>query len=70
MKKANLNKRIFILTDACVWEMNKKAGVYHPHSIEVIDSETGQVRYIDSGSRIKFIEGKITDGRTQGEYNK
>jgi len=64
------SKRIFILTDACLWEMNKKAGVYHPHAIEVVDSETGQVRYIQSGARIKFVEGQISKGREQDDYNK
>ena len=62
--------RIFITTDACLWEMNKQQGAYHPHAIEVVDSETGQVRYIESGARIKFVEGKISKGRTQEDYNK
>lgn len=74
MKKTDLKKhtqeRIFILTDACLWEMNKKQGAYHPHAIEVVDIETGQVRFIESGSRIKFVEGSISDSRDQDSYNK
>ncbi len=53
-----------------MWEMNKKNGTYHPHAIEVIDPETGQVRYIKSGSLIKFVSGNITEGRSQETYNK
>ncbi len=60
----------FILTDGCMWERNRKDKTSFPHSIEVVDVETGQVRYIKGGSRIKFIEGEITDIRTQEGYNK
>lgn len=63
-------KKTFILTDACLWEMNKKGETHYPHSIEVVDMETGQVRYIRSGSKIKSIEGDITDNRDQEGYNK
>ena len=60
----------FILTDGCLWEMNKKGGTYHPHAIEVFDPLTGQVRYIKSGSKIRFVTGEITPARDQENYNK
>ncbi len=63
-------KRTFLLTDGCMWEMNKKKGAYAPHAIEVVDMETGQVRYIKSGAQIRFVEGDITEGRDQETYNK
>lgn len=62
--------RTFILTDCCMWEAQKKAGTFHPHAIEVVDIETGQTRYIQSGARIKFVEGLISEGRDQSTYNK
>ena len=65
-----INEKIYILTDGCAWEINKQTGNEHPHSVEVVDLETGAVRYIKSGSRIKFIEGEISDIRTQEAYNK
>lgn len=61
--------REFILTDGCMWEKNKKDGTAFPHAIEVVDVETGQVRYIKSGSRIRFIDGQITMTRDQASYN-
>lgn len=70
VKNDNTTKRIFLLTDACLWEMNKQAGSFHPHAIEVVDEKTGQVRYIDSGSRIKFVSGKISKSRLQEDYNR
>lgn len=63
------NEKIYILTDGCFWEKNKKEGVEHAHSIEVVDLETGAVRYIKSGSKISFVRGEITDIRTQKAYN-
>lgn len=72
MKKETApNKKppVFILTDCCMWEQNKKAGTFHPHAIEVVDVETGQTRYIMSGAKIAFIEGKISEGRDQAKYN-
>lgn len=63
-------ERVFITTDACLWEANKIDNICHPHAIEVVDVETGQVRFIESGARIKFVSGKISKGRTQEEYNK
>jgi hypothetical protein len=60
----------FILTDGCMWERNKKEKTNHPHSIEVVDLVTGEVRYIKGGSRIKFLSGEITDTRNQEQYNK
>jgi len=59
----------FIVTDGCMWEQNKQHGTYHPHAIEVVDTVTGQVRYIKSGAIIKFVQGEITDGRSQESYN-
>lgn len=68
--KKNPDKdKIFILTDGCMWEANKKNGTTHPHAIEVVDEETGQVRYIKSGSKISFLGGQITPNRDQAEYN-
>ena len=64
------HEKIYLLTDGCMWELNKKLGDEHPHAVEVVDIETGSVRYIRSGSRIKFLEGKISDTRTQEAYNK
>lgn len=61
---------IYILTDGCMWEKNKEEGTFFPHAIEVVDSKTGQVRYIKSGSRIAFLEGEITITRSQETYNK
>lgn len=63
-------QKVFLLTDGCMWEMNKKQGSFHPHAIEVVDIETGQVRYIKSGSKIALIDGYITAGRDQEKYNK
>lgn len=60
----------FLLTDSCMWEMNMKNGTENPHAIEVVDLKTGQVRYIKSGSTIKFVEGCITATRDQESYNK
>jgi len=62
-------QRTFILTDSCMWEANKKNGTRAPHAIEVVDAETGQVRLIKSGSRIKFVEGEITEPHSQEVYN-
>ena len=64
------NEKVYMLTDGCGWEINKQTGNEHPHSVEVVDIKTGAVRYITSGSKIKFIEGKISDLRTQAAYNK
>lgn len=62
-------EKTFILTDGCMWEMNKQSGKSAPHAIEVVDSETGAIRFIKSGSRIAFIEGEISLGRSQEIYN-
>ncbi len=64
------HEEIYIVTDGCMWEQNKKNSTYHPHAIEVCNSRTGQIQYIRSGSQIKFIEGEITDLRSQETYNK
>lgn len=63
-------QKTFILTDGCMWEKNKQEGTSRAHAIEVVDVDTGQVRYIKSGSRIAFIEGEITEGRSQEQYNR
>lgn len=57
----------FLLTDGCMWELTKILGNEHPHSIEVVDIATGAVRYIRSGSKIRFLEGEITDIRKAEE---
>lgn len=64
------HEKVYLLTDGCGWEINRQTGNEHPHSVEVVDLETGAVRYITSGSKITFIEGKISDIRTQEAYNK
>lgn len=62
-------EKIFILTDLCMWEKNKQEGKADPHGIMVVDQETGQTRYILGGSKIKFVEGDISDIASQEEYN-
>lgn len=71
MKKINNNiqEKIFIVTDGCMWEKNKQEGTSAPHAIQVVDEETGQLRYIKSGSRIKFLGGLITEAYDQKLYN-
>lgn len=64
------HEKIYLLTDGCMWEQNKRNKTFYPHSIEVVDMETGQVVYVKSGSRITLIEGETTSIRTQEEYNK
>ena len=68
--KENPSKKTFLLTDNCAWEANKKNSTDYPHAIEVVDTETGQVRYIKSGAIIKFVSGLMTEGRDQETYNK
>lgn len=63
-------EKTYLVTDGCMWEINKQGQSEHPHAMEVVDIETGAVRYIKSGSRIAFISGDITDIRTQKDYNK
>ncbi len=65
-----MNNPEFVLTDGCMWEMNKKNGTSHPHAIEVVDVKTGAIRYIKSGSRIQFVKGEISEGRNQESYNR
>lgn len=64
------DEKIYLLTDGCMWELNKQTGNEHPHAVEVVDLATGAVRYIKSGSKIAFIDGEISDTRTQEAYNK
>lgn len=63
-------EEVYLLTDGCMWELNKQTGNEHPHATEVVNPKTGAIRYIQSGSIIKFVEGKISDTRTQEAYNK
>mgnify|MGYP001576387016 CR=1 FL=1 len=65
-----MNEKVFLLTDGCMWEINKEAGNEHPHGVEVVDLETGAVRYIKSGFHIALVKGEITDIRTQKKFNK
>ena len=64
------NDKVYLLTDGCMWEQNKRNKTFYPHAIEVVDIETGQVIFIKSGARIALIEGETTSIRTQEEYNK
>lgn len=66
----NDNEKIFIITDLCMWEKNKQEGGHDEHAIIVIDEQTGQNRMIAGGSKIRFVEGKITEPLTQEIYNK
>ncbi len=70
MKKKDVRDEQFLLTDGCLWEMNNKNGTNHPHSIEVVNPKTGAVRYIKSGSMIRFVSGEISPERNQANYNK
>lgn len=63
------NEKRFILTDSCIWEKNKQEGKRSAHAIEVVDMETGQVRFIKSGSVIAFLAGEITQTLSQEDYN-
>lgn len=65
-----LNPKIFVVTDGCMWERNKVEGTKFPHSIEVMDETTGQMRYIKTGARIAFLEGEISEARNQEGYNR
>ena len=65
-----MHEPTYIVTDGCMWEANKRNGTSHSHAIEVVDIKTGAVRFIRSGSRIAFIDGEISDLRTQEVYNK
>ena len=69
IKTVSERDRIFLITDGCQWEKNKQDGTSFPHSIEVVDTENGQVRYIRGGSRIMFVDGAITQSRSQKFYN-
>jgi len=62
--------RTFLLTDDCMWEAQRQNGTFYPHAIQVVDIETGQTRYIQSGAKIKFVDGLISQGRDQESYNK
>lgn len=62
-------EKTFILTDSCMWEANKQAGTRSTHCVEVIDADTGETRFIKSGSKIRFIDGDITKIFSQEDYN-
>lgn len=63
-------EKTLLLTDGCMWEMNKQNDQSNPHAIEVVELETGAVRYIKCGAKIKFVEGDITKARDQKSYNR
>lgn len=63
------NGETFILTDLCMWEKNKQEGKNDTHAIIVIDEKTGQNRMIKGGSRIRFVDGEITEPLKQEDYN-
>lgn len=65
-----MHEKVFLITDGCIWEINKQTGNEHPHAIEVVDVETGAIRYIKSGSHITLVKGEVTDVRNQAAYNK
>lgn len=65
-----MNDKIYLVTDGCMWEKNKRESASHAHAMEVVDLETGAVQYIRSGSHVTFVKGSITDTRTQEVYNK
>ena len=52
-----------------MWEKNAREGSAHPHHIEVVDIDTGAVRYIKSGSKVRFVEGTISDLRKSDSEN-
>jgi len=62
-------EKIFILTDLCMWEKNKLEGGNDSHAIIVVDEETGQTRMLGGGTKIRFVEGLISEPLTQEEYN-
>ena len=62
-------EKTFLVTDSCLWEANRIGGTRSAHAIEVVDIDSGQVRYIRSGSKIKFLEGDITEKNSQEMYN-
>lgn len=64
-----MTEKTFILTDMCMWEKNRQEGDMSDHAIIVIDEATGQMHVIDGGSKIKFIEGKISEPMNQERYN-
>ena len=69
-KKTKETRKVFILTDECMWESNKQSGARAPHTIAAIDEKTGQMRWIKGGSRIRFVAGEISEPHKQEDYNK
>ena len=70
MKKLFKKEPVFIVTNHCQWEANKKNKTSYTHAIQVIDQNTGEVRFIKCGSRIQFVSGDITESFSQESYNK
>lgn len=62
-------EKTFIVTDLCMWEKNKLEKKSNTHAIIVVDEETGQMRMIQGGSKIRFVEGEISLPMSQEEYN-
>ena len=69
-KKRSVKACVFIVTDLCMWEMQKQNGGRAPHAIGVADEKTGKSRFIKTGARIKFLSGKISPELSQESYNK
>ena len=63
-------EKTFIITDLCMWEKNKQEGTFAPHCIGVVDEETGETRFINSGAKIRFLSGEISPKLIQKNYNK
>lgn len=51
-------KKKYILTDSCFYYEPKKKRGRSPHTIEVVDLKTGNVRKLKSGSIIKIVREK------------
>lgn len=58
-----MNKKRYLITDSCHWFENPKKG-YNPnpkrtpHSIEVVDLDTGTIVELRSGSIIQIVKNK------------
>ncbi len=62
-----LKEKEYIVTDQCMWqemtpEEQKAYNPYDtkraPHTLEIVDKETGTVAYLASGSVIKVIKAR------------
>lgn len=62
LKKEPLEDKEYILTDFCFWETNPPEDYNpldpkrKPHSIQLVDVETGTVALLPSGSIIKVVQ--------------